>query len=264
MTLRRKVLGWTVLGFAAGLGLGLLLGWLLLRQDRRVPRSLRVPSPWTALADREAALFAIGWIHDPSMLLAGFPVEPPALGPVLGYLGRDAILFGLREPRLDRGWTAVALLRAPPAMAHALPWIRRYLPPTWQWRDRPADPGCSNAFEVADSTARLPWHLTGQLCGSYLVVGEADPTLGARMWRAFGGVLEEALPSVAGASPPAAVLWLRTDRLPETFPPILPAEVRSWVEAQDLAPPWVTLTFDKGPDGWEVRVTVPTASASGP
>ncbi len=271
MRVRSKVLGWTVLGLSVLVGLGLLLGWFLRRQDRfqLVPRSEELPSRLAAIAEREAAVFGIGWIHDPTALLditartAGLRLEPPTLGLVIGYLATDAVLFGLREPRLDRGWTVVAFLRASPAMTQALPWVRRHLSPAWQWQDRPAAPGCADAFELRGPTAQLPWHLQGQLCGGYLIVGEAGSDLGERLWHDFqseaaGDALTPASKNARPvASSSAAVLWLRPDRWPGTLREVLPPEVQMWIAAQVPTGQWVTLTVDGSTDWLEVRLILP-------
>ncbi|GBC84761.1 hypothetical protein HRbin11_01194 [bacterium HR11] len=271
MRARPQVWRWVVLGLSVLAGLGLLLVWLLRRQDRLrvVPRSEELPSRLAAVAEREAAVFGVGWIHDPTALLdiaartAGLRLEPPTLGLVIGYLATDAVLFGLREPRLDRGWTVVAFLRASPAMTQVLPWVRRHLPPAWQWQDRPAAPGCADAFELTDVTAKLPWRLTGQFCGGYLIVGEAGSDLGERLWHdlqseAAGDALTPTSKNARPvASSPAAVLWLRPDRWPETLREALPPEVQAWIAAQVPTGQWVTLTVDGSTDWLEVRLILP-------
>jgi len=271
MRTRPKVLRWVALGIGTAVGLGLLLGWLLRRPDRLrlVPHAEQIPPRLAAVAEREVAVFGIGWVHDPTVLLdaatrtAGLRLEPPTLGLLVGYLATDAVLFGLREPRLDRGWTAVALLRTSPAVTRARPWVRRHLPPGWQWRDRPAAPGCTDAFELTGPTARLPWPLVGQFCGGYLIVSEAGSASGERLWRTLQSTaVGDARPSVSetarpAAPPPAAVLWLRPDRWPETLRGVLPPEVRTWVTAQVPAGRWVTVAVDGGPERLEVRLILP-------
>lgn len=264
MTVRWKVLGGAVLG--AVVGLGLLLGWLLGRRDRlrMVPRSEEVPSRLAAVADRDGTVFGVAWVHDPAQVLdlvgrtTGLRSESPTMGLVLGSLAADAVLFGLREPRHPRGWTVVAFLRASPAMERGLPWVRRFLPPPWQWQDRPASPGCARAFDLEDAEGRLPGRLVGQFCGGYLVLGEADPEPGFRLWQTLrataGNGPRESQP---GASPPAVVLWLRPDRLPETLRRALPAEVRTWVDARVPVGQWVTLAVSGEAERLEVRAVFP-------
>ncbi|MCS7312157.1 MAG: hypothetical protein NZ742_04500 [Acidobacteria bacterium] len=271
MRVRSTVLGWTVLGLSVLAGLGLLLGWFLRRQDRRglVPQSEELPRRLAAVAEQEGAIFGIVWIYDPTALLyiatrwMELRLEPPALSLVIGYLATDAVLFGLQDPRLDRGWTAAAFLRASPTMAQALPWVRRHLPPDWQWQDRPAAPGCTNAFELRGPAVRFPWHLQGQICGSYLIVGEAASDLGERLWHALrstavGDTLAPVSETVRSAVPsPAAVLWFRPDRWPETLQGGLPPEIRTWFTAQVPTGQWVTLTVSRDTDRLEVQLSLP-------